>query len=759
MNEGLIDEILYTEDDVKGTPEQAPVRFQKSSQVRSVFKKMHDDDEAASRDRSKVQRMVEGEPPYLREMQKRTGRSNDCNLNFLDGTAIHEKAMSAYVDMATSPEWLVDIPVKTEDPEANIRLTQIVSREYSKALRSEEGFLFNFLLLCHHFVSSGVGFSFFPSKRDWRWKSVGLGDAQVPRKTRATEESVNIIAIKQGYSPSRLMEIVGRGESSEAAGWNLDAIKRAVADAARKAGQYTNYRDHEEIARAVRSNDMQMDTIIGEIELIHLFCRELDGKVSSVIATRDEIVSDMAGEDELLYRDDRCYNNMSEALTVFAFGIGTNGDIHSIRGLGWKIFPHVMELNRMWSRLMDVTKAAGGLTVKARTGADMLKAQVVYRGPLTIISEGLDEVNRTDPRIAQSIMPVITQVSSHMRSNVGQYSPSMAFGDTHEKTRYEVMAHLEDASRLSITSIALFYQPLDRNMREQFRRVREMKPGYPGWEAIKPFFDALERQGIPREVLDMVDLNEVKAVRAIGAGSETQRRSALQELLEMYPRYDPIGQQNILRDITALLAGGYENATRYVQPVYAEKREPIDHKIAVLENSALLSGEWIEPQPGEIDIVHLRAHVERLTQEIDRVQQGEVDVADAAEQLQLLHEHTVMTVERMRNDPGQQADVNAALQAISQIGEIMLNGIRKRRAQMAEQEAFGPGEGGASPEESQRAIQLEQKMMEVQAKIQIARERNENQLNIQIMRQQHEREMQRMKFINQVPSRRAMGVQ
>lgn len=755
------DQIEYTEEDLK-TWSPKP-RIDTAAKLRAPFVKMRDDDRTLALDRVKVQRMLEGEPPYVRDAQKRTGRANDCNLNFLDGSAIHEKAMAAYVDMATSPENLVDIPVRGPDPEANIRTSQVVSREYSKMLRSEEGWLLNFLLLCRYFVAQGVGVSFFPSKRDWRWRAAGLGEAYFPKKTRATEGEVNLCIIRQSYSPSQLMKIVGKPEAAEKAGWNVEMIKRAIASAAHNSGQFTSFNNYEDVARAVRANDLNMDTIVGEIQILHGISRELDGKVSITMATEDEIIDKFKDPDDgLLYRDDNCYDAINQAMTLFAFGIGSNGDIHSIRGLGWKIFPHVMEMNRMWSRLVDVTKAAGGLMVRARTGSDMLKAQAIHRGPLTIISDGLEEVQRGDPRIAQSIMPVITQLSGHMRSNVGQYSPSMAFGDTADRTRYEVMAHLEDASRLSITSIALFYQPLDRCVREQFRRVRNMKEGYPGWDTVKPFFDALEREGIPRKMLETVDLQDVKAVRAIGAGSEGQRRAALSELLEMYPRYDPIGQQNILRDITAMLAGGYENATRYVQPVYAEKREPIDSKIAILENSALLNGEWIEPQPGEIDVVHLRRHIERLESEIERVQNGEVDVAEAAESLQLLHQHTMQTAERMKGDPGLQNDIAYALQTISQIGEIMLNGVRKRRAQMAEEEAFGPGEAGQpqpeDQEQAKRNVDLEKKIIEVQSRIQIARENNENKINLQIIKQRHEREMQQTKHINQVPSRRAMSL-
>jgi hypothetical protein len=114
----------------------------------------------------------------------------------------------------------------------------------------------------------------------------------------------------------------------------------------------------------------------------------------------------------------------------------------------------------------------------------------------------------------------------------------------------------------------------------------------------------LVKRGVPLEAFFMIDVKNVTAVRAIGNGSAGAKTLALQQLEELFPRMDDVGQANYNRD-RAVDIVGTENAGRYFTRT-GEKRMTLDTSIALLQNEVLLQGGDVPVLPGDKHLAHAR---------------------------------------------------------------------------------------------------------------------------------------------------------
>lgn len=71
---------------------------------------------------------------------------------------------------------------------------------------------------------------------------------------------------------------------------------------------------------------------------------------------------------------------MTEAFVLFPYGTGTNTKLHSIRGLGYKIYPFEQQINRSVSRLIDQGELASSLVLQGETESDYANMGLEYIG-------------------------------------------------------------------------------------------------------------------------------------------------------------------------------------------------------------------------------------------------------------------------------------------------------------------------------------------------------------------------------------------
>jgi hypothetical protein len=645
--------------------------------------------------------MLDGEPPYSPQQLKSLGQGYRANLNFGESAAALETALSAYSDLVNSVDRLASVKTSEGDPAQKVEWENIIAEEFHRTITDWDEFFYKQQMLAHQFVSQGVGVAYFEDNRSWKWSVCGLKDFKVPRGTPACDTKVEVATIERHYLVGELYQFIENPKIATELGWNVEETRRAILLSTDN-GTSSNSRDWERLQEELKNNDLMYSHARSKVvRCIHYFVKEFDGTISHYIATR-------AGDsDDFLFQKPSRFKHANEAFVLFSYGIGTNGLLHSVRGLGYKLFPFIQLSNRMRNAIVDGAMLSSALMIQPATGEDVSNLSLMYNGPLSILPPGINVVDKTMPNLAGNVLPIVRDLEVVRQNNTGTYNPKQVMPDGDARTATEVQAQLAQQSLLSAQAMNLYYIPFQKLLAEQFRRLATVnyRSDEPGGEEAIAFRKRIEARGVPWKAVQKV--YRVQAVRAIGAGSPGARMLAFNEFMAIMPRFDEVGQRNLIRDRVAARVG-YDQVDRYI-PKGEIERIPIDAKIAELENDAMQGGRGVSVNPGENHAVHAKVHLEDANRFLQALQQNQVDPKVAMSYLQVQYPHSTAHVEQLASDPSRREEVGVAKQILNQMREAVEN-IGKQLAAQAQREARARAseQGGQVDPKTQLAIQKAQ---------------------------------------------------
>ena len=676
-------------------------RIKDAKSAHAIYTSIRNADDASSIDRQKIQSMLDGEPPYSPQQLKSLGQGYRANLNFGESAAALETALSAYSDLVNSVDRLASVKTSEGDPAQRVEWENIIAEEFHRTITDWDEFFYKQQMLAHQFVSQGVGVAYFEDNRSWKWSVCGLKDFKVPRGTPACDTKVEVATIERHYLVGELYQFIENPKIATELGWNVEETRRAILLSTDN-GTSSNSRDWERLQEELKNNDLMYSHARSKVvRCIHYFIKEFDGTISHYIATR-------AGDsDDFLFKKPSRFEHANEAFVLFSYGIGTNGLLHSVRGLGYKLFPFIQLSNRMRNAIVDGAMLSSALMIQPATGEDVSNLSLMYNGPLSILPPGINVVDKTMPNLAGNVLPIVRDLEVVRQNNTGTYNPKQVMPDGDARTATEVQAQLAQQSLLSAQAMNLYYIPFQKLLAEQFRRLATVKyrSDEPGGEEAIDFRKRIEARGVPWKAVEKV--YRVQAVRAIGAGSPGARMLAFNEFMAIMPRFDEVGQRNLIRDRVAARVG-YDQVDRYI-PKGEVERIPIDAKIAELENDAMQGGRGVSVNPGENHAVHAKVHLEDANRFLQALQQNQVDPKVAMSYLQVQYPHSTAHVEQLASDPSRQEEVGIAKQILNQMREAVEN-IGKQLAAQAKREAQSRAsqQGGQVDPKTQLAIQKAQ---------------------------------------------------
>ena len=707
-----MDAELKTLDEKGKVPE---TRIKDHSGLHAIYKNLIIGDEQGASDRARVMDMFDGAPPYDPVTLRRMGQAYRANLNFGEAAADLEQALAAYNDLVNSVDRLITVKTNFGDESQREEYGAIMAEEFHRLITKDwPSFYFRQQLLSYYFVSQGLGVAFFEDERNWQWNVCPIGDFLIPRGTPATEEKVEIACARRIYLAHELYKYIENPKIAREAGWNVDEVRKAIRDA--KTTRPAETSTWEELQREIKSNDIFYSHIRSrEIHVVHYYVREFDGSYSHAIGRRD-------GVGDFLFKKNKRFRSASEAFHIFAYGVG-NGQYHSIRGLGYKIFPHIQMTNRLRCAMADGAMLQTAVLMQPQSSEDISKMSMAYSGPLAFLPPGLQVVQTQYPNLAANVMPIVNEMAMVRQSNTGSYRTQMNAPTGKPRTATEVEAQVANEAVLSNNSINLFYVPWGRLMREQFRRLKRTTwiDGEPGQPEAKLFRTRLEQRGVPWEAV--LGVYDVDAVRAVGLGSPAARLTAFNEFMQILPRFDEAGQINAIRDRVAARVG-YEQVDRYLPNPNVKNRIPADAKIAELENASMQAGRTVSVLPSENHSIHLAVHLREAAPISEAVQNGQIeDKQGTLRFLTALFEHSGEHLTKIAEDQTKQAEIGQANLAMNLIRESVVNLQRdveediRKQAEAQQQAALEAGEiQGISP-------QMQMKMQEHQLDMQLKQER------------------------------------
>ena len=689
-------------------------RIKDAKSAHAIFTAIRNADDASAIDRRKIQSMLDGEPPFSASQLKALGQSYRANLNFGEASAALEVSLSAYSDLVNSVDRLASVKTSFGDPSQRIEWENIIAEEFHRTLIDWDEFFYKQQMLAHQFVSYGVGFAYFEDNRNWQWNVCGMKDFRVPRGTPASDTKFEIATIERNYLAGELYQFIENPKVAAELGWNVEETRKALLHSV-EIGNATG-RDWERLQEELKNNDLMYSHARSKtIRCVHYFIKEFDGTLSHYIGT-------VAGDTEdFLFKKPSRFSHPNEAFVLFSYGIGTNGLLHSVRGLGFKLFPFVQLSNRLRNAVVDGDILSSALMIQPSTGEDISNLTLMYNGPLSILPPGINVVDRVMPNLAGNVLPIVRDLENIRANNTGTYGLRQMTTEGNPRTATEVQAEMSQQSILGSQAMNLYYVPWQKLLSEQFRRITKTKyrSDEPGGKEAIDFRKRLEARGVPWKAVDQV--YRVTAVRAIGAGSAGARMLAFNEFLQIMPRFDEVGQRNLIRDRVAARVG-YDQVDRYI-PKGEVERLPIDAKIAELENDAMQGGRGVSVNPGENHAIHLKVHLEDSARFLQALQENNVSPQVAIAYLQLQYPHSMAHLQQLASDPTRKSEVGVANEVLNQMREAVQNigsqlqAQAKRAAQaqaQAQAQASGAGQQGIDPK---LAVQLQKAQLDSQIKM------------------------------------------
>lgn len=686
--------------DEKGKPEKS--RLKDVNSALSIFRSLQKADEASSINRSRVDSMFDGASPYDSKRLNASGQGLKTNLNFGEAQRLLDISLSAYVDLYSSLETLVEVR-GTQGQRSEIKTQEdIVSEELTHMLRSWPEFHNSYLRLCTTFVKHGTGVAYFDTPDDWKFRVGSFADILIPRQTPADENFVDIAIGRRQYHLHELFGFIKNEKAAKSVGWDIAEVKRVIMENVTTQGRtgmnYTS--DWESYQAELKNNDLYHSYQNPTVSVLHFWVREMDGSVSHFICAEDK-------PKKFMYEKISRYEKPEQAFVMFTYGVGSNGTYHSIRGLGHRIFNHIQTSNRLRCQMIDGAMLGSAVMIQPENQRALDELSFTYYGAYAVLSPNVNIIEKAVPNLSTAVQPALNDITNQLALNTDTVSTYGSQQSSPYRNKMQVVADMDVATRLSGASLNLFYASWTRLMKEIVRRVVENKRRD---GAVKEFYERCAVRGVQESFIKTLDISRTKAVRSIGSGSQANRFTALRELQAVSGQFDETGRKNLTRDIVATRVG-HDLADRYM-PQQEQERPTIDLKIAYFENQDMMEGKPVPVVSNELHATHLQVHLPTLNQLLQQLDEGAADPVQAFPALQAFYEHVSQTVQALAGDPMQKLLVGEAKQVLNFTQEMIYNTSQKIEKMKREQ-----AEAGGQEQSGDAAMAAKMREAEVKNKI------------------------------------------
>ena len=696
--------------DKKGKPVETRLKDVKSAV--GIFSTLLRADEKSAVNRARIDSMFDGAAPYSQSQLTASGQGLKTNLNFGEAQRFLDIALSAYVDLYSSLERLVEVKATMGERSDTGPKEAIIAEELTNLFRRWPEFHSSYLRLCTQFIKHGVGIAYFDSPEDWKFRVGGFADILIPRQSPATENGIDIAIGRRQYHLHELYHFIKNEKAAKTVGWNVEEVKRVMLDNVKTSGRSyqsgTTYSDYEALQAEIKNNDLYTGIQNPTVDVLHYWVREMDGSVSHYISAE-------SSPKDFLYKKVSRYETPEQAYIFFTYGVGSNGTFHSIRGLGQRIFAHVQTSNRLRCQQIDGAMLGSSVMIQPENQRALDELQFTFYGAYAVMSPNVRIVEKAIPNLGTAVQPALQDLSQQLALNtdtISTYGPNQS---SPYKNQMQVVSDMDVATRISGSTLNLFYASWTRLMREMVRRVVQTKRPD---AAIKDFFARCAKRGVEADFIKKLDVEQTRAVRSIGNGSHANRLVALRELQGISGQFDDVGRRNLTRDIVSTRVG-HDLADRYV-PAQESERQTVDTKIAYLENQQLQQGQPVPVVSSELHGQHLQLHVPLLQQIIEAIDGGQADPQRALPALQALYQHIAETAQYAAGDPALQAVV-ANTKQVLQYAEEAINNTMKALEKIQREQAENMQEGTGQPQMSE----VDMKLQKAQVDMQIAQQKAE----------------------------------
>lgn len=666
--------------------------------ARDICENLRTKDLERSRRRLAVQGMFDGNAPKSYGELLKAGRGQDANLNWRQHRGVVMNAHTPFFDMRTEVPVCIDGDLQISDPATDSELMRGFAEFFHKMMFGWRGFD-NTTQLCDlQMLLHGIGVLCWQNEWDWRPKSILAANIYFPDGCETSLDNCDYVVIYSAMTAGELWRFIdGNPEHTRLAGWNAEAVKASIMDVTETTDQFRNQTWEAMQARFKNGEEQYISSVAKKVNVYHMFVQEMDGTISHHIVPRD-LPPGVGNRDEdeghaFLYSDKKAGTCWDECVCLFPYDIGSDGTVHSVKGLGTDIYPYCELLNRIKNSLADVVMQGMKPIWSTPTASKLEDYKMVKYGPGYLVPPGLTNVS---PNLSNGIGPAL-EVSQDFTEALSYNTAAGATQDFAAPTVDETAkaASLRHANRAQVTKGMhnRYMRAVSQQYAETWRRAINPKlttrhPG--GKEAVK--FQAqckrlCVKMGIPWEqtfteetkldsptgepgkftVLECV--TNVRANYSIGLGSASHRIEVVSQLMQHIDRFDEAGQNWILRAFSSVMMN-YTSVDAIVPSLTTGRDNTNDASVAANENNgmtALGAEAEVIVTPDQNHVIHLFTHIPSAQADVKACEEGTVDPHLCLSRLQAKIAHSYEHLDRLMRNPNKQQQAKQFANVLKQL--------------------------------------------------------------------------------------------
>jgi hypothetical protein len=782
-------ESVETDGDKIEAPENA---IPNAASARVVYERMRDAHEKRARIFAKIQGMIDGNPPYSKELMKKHGLQTSSNVNWRDAESIVEGVALTYWSLFNDVQYMAEFTTNMADAPSNSVIGQVVSKEWDRVMREWPSFQKNMAENQLELIVFGSSFFLWPDEADWRYETADVWRFLVPERARNDAHLLNLCAIEETKTAQELWDIYDNYKGDL---WNKEVVGEILVRCANYKSQINTDVGQiaEELQTRLRNGETDIEELYNDdITLVSVFVKELDGGVSRGIFHPNVQVSSSS---DWAFFADRQYENMTQAICNFSFTPGQKY-IHGNKGIGHRTYNTIEGITQVDNSLMDGIRRSSTVLVRSRPGRNKETKQIQFSlGGFTDVGEAELVQNLMGANHASGI-----EGSRYFRSKLEMNNnisgAFMSNPDGGRRTLGETQLAATKEARVQKNRVSHYYDQLDNLFRETVRKMLHSKPSDPGYEQVKIWKDRCIEQGVPEDFFVATKANsgpnglplhmEIRATRASGSGSQVADQIETKSMMSLLPTLGERGRQNVLKDYVAAHRG-YRFIDRYLPPEDQQQQPVGDDTIASIENNQLEKGEMVIVSPDNNHAVHAPRHLERLNQiskifteaenaardagsekpSVDAGQYGQYGLVEVDIAFQTLGPHFVRHLLFLQQDPTRAAlaqSLGRQWAILANFGDKIANNAQEhrvaemRKAQKQQQEMDDRmSELNMEERIAMRQLQVDERIKMAKLRGEIERGATKDQLQYIVQRQKvsFDNEIKRAKAISDIAMKQA----
>lgn len=698
-----------TSDDEGKTYEVPESRVGCAQDARETLNALVKAEEERSKKRAKFSRMLNGNPPYDPGKLTAAGLEGRANFTQREAEGFLSAAKTPYYALAFKADRFVQLTLDYGNADAGLlqEWAGKISTRYQYALEDWTGLDMHMQRSQFQMIAFGSGPMVWEDTTDWRSSSRNAGQFMLPDDASADIEDWETAGCQRSYLPTKLWALIKNEDAATKRGWNVPACKRAIMQAASEThtasfGQSWEYYEAEMRKGATGWDSKSKRIFVGDI-----FQKEFSGGISHFIVAREEgtagseLPANLLSEKEedkmrgFLFRKCERFDSFSEIVCPFLYDVGPDGQWHSVKGAGPKIFDYCSASDRLMMATLDGAMKAAGIVLKATDSQALQDAATTPMTGSTVVGPKYDVVQQRVHPDLQAPLAVKNDLGNTLSRNTGQYRAHFVTDD-HAPTLGQEELNVAEQNVLADGDASRYYKYLDRFHKETFRRLLEMGKKLfskrknlapvdseketkltPSEEGALKFYKSCISDGIPEEVLEFENFCRIRATRLVGNGSAQMRQIIGKEMIGLASAMDERGRRYTFRSFVSAMAG--ETVADATFPAYDTPQIVDSHmSLATLENNFLrMPGGMVLVDPSQDNVVHFGIHLQGVQDMAQQVQSGQNDPRALLVLLEQAGPHMFKHIEAIQGDPTRKGQIDSMMEA--------WQGMSKMADQLAQQ--------------------------------------------------------------------------